>query len=124
VFKKRYADLQRPGSFFHESEFIPVKKSTTAKELFDEHPEVFRVDFRTRYEFNFFGKKFVSEYVLEKPTYVCGNVWTLEMMKKYLDPVKNEILISNVEINHWDRVVECRTGNWQPIGEDMVVIAG
>ena len=51
-----------------------------------------------------------------------GEAFALERVKSEVPHA--EILISNMKVNGWDRVVWTRLGNWQPLEPDDVVIDG
>jgi hypothetical protein len=55
--------------------------------------------------------------------YLGGTVYTLAQLKAKFggDPDKR-ILLSNAEGNGWERTIQCRTGNWQPLNEGDQVL--
>jgi len=52
--------------------------------------------------------------------FLGGTVYDRERIPKTRD---NRILISNAENNGWNKVIRCRTGNWQPFLEDDQVVS-
>ncbi len=55
--------------------------------------------------------------------YIDGQIFTVADVEARQDP-SDEILISNMKCNGYDRVVKCRTGNWVPMSEGDVVVGG
>jgi hypothetical protein len=53
--------------------------------------------------------------------YVGGSIYTLEEVKANFPEL--HILISNMEINDWKRVVKTPLGNWQPLFEGDTVLS-
>lgn len=50
--------------------------------------------------------------------FINGTVYTVKQIREeFGDDGTKDILLRNVESNGWDRVVLCRTGNWQPMLE-------
>ncbi len=54
--------------------------------------------------------------------YIDAEVYDLAAVKQ-LGAERHRILIANMEANHWEQVVRCRTGNWQPLeaGDQILV---
>ena len=119
---KRYATVYFPGVFMSETTTVKVSAKTTAEQVFKEHPSSFQVSFYKKVEVRKGRELLTGDPRWEEKTYIRGKAWTLEEMKKNLDPKADRILISNVEINKWRGAVECVTGNWQPWTDNMVVI--
>lgn len=51
--------------------------------------------------------------------YLGGEVFTMDQLP---DDDKHRTLRSNAECNGWDRLIRCRTGNWQPLREGETVV--
>jgi hypothetical protein len=112
-----YVEYLEPGSFFPE-EYVEEVQGRTLQQLAEKaKPRVFCF---TTYkvtvgEVTLGGKsqKVTSNaFDKSKCVYIDGNVYTLAELKEQFP--ENEILISNMEGNRWDRIIRCRTGNWQP----------
>ncbi len=55
-----------------------------------------------------------------KAYYVDGVALDKEGVKKEIP--NNEILLSNMRANGWDKVIKTRTGNIQPLNDDCIII--
>lgn len=53
--------------------------------------------------------------------YIGGQLLTADGVRAL--PGGNAILLANMKSNHWDRVVQCRTGNFQPFEKDDQILA-
>ena len=110
-------DFLFPGSFFSENETKVVKSRD---------PEKVKVPDGC-FAFSFYdlivttvilpsGKKIVDYETKNrsKKFYPDAKIYSLQEIKEMKDN-GNKILISNMECNHWDRVVRTRSGNYQPL---------
>lgn len=52
--------------------------------------------------------------------YIAAEVFTAEQIEAL--PGDYTILLANMRGNRWDRLVRCRTGNWQPLEDGDVVL--
>lgn len=121
--KVRYATLSYPGIIFPETQTVKVEANTTAKSLFRKHKNCYRISFSSRTEGTVDGEPVTGKATTEPTEYLCGRAYTLADMKRKLDPKKDEILISNIEINGYKGGIKCRTGNWQPWDGNVEVVA-
>ncbi len=126
--QKHFVTFYSPGTFVHEQTTKPietwnveqaVEMSKQITERYNAKPFGFRFSTRARKD-----NELDSKTVKESPMYYLGgDVLTLEDVKKRNDP-KDEILISNMECNDWNRIIENRN-SWkitQPLCADDVVL--
>jgi len=106
-----YVEFFYPGLIFPESSVRKVKNRDVKKLKIP----------TTAFGFHFFDikstivrkTKMESKRLNASPFYYFGGrIMTLEEVCKELPEAK--ILINNMECNGWDRVIRCRTGNYQP----------
>ena len=116
---KTFVEFLYPGSFFSESKIEEV--SSRNQVSIPEGSYGYRFFDQTHQEVDgevLIGKKKNYSGVTYK-----GDVYTLDKIKKkFGDDEKYHILISNCEINNWNRVVRTCRGNWQPLEENDVVM--
>ncbi len=114
-----YVEFLHPGIFMSE-ESVKKVKSRDVLEL--------KVP-KTAFAFKFFGIKstivdgikLTSERLNISPTYFFGGrIMTLDEVCKELPDART--LISNMKCNHWDRIIRCRTGNFQPFIKGFIFI--
>jgi hypothetical protein len=126
--KAHFVTFESPGTFFHESTQLPIydwdvdlaaEMAHSIKERYNATPFAFYFTTRERKEHELDSKviKTSGRYFLG------GKVETLEEVKRRNDP-KEEILVSNMEGNHWGKIV-INTNSWkvaQPLlAEDTVL---
>lgn len=56
--------------------------------------------------------------------YIGGRLYTIDEVRAMNLQGDYTILISNMESNHWDYVIQTRSGNWQPFTSDDSIVAG
>ena len=126
--QKHFVTFYSPGTFVYEQTTKPIEEWNAeqavemAKSITERHaakPFGFRFSTRARKD-----DELDSKTVKESPMYYLGgDVLTLEDVKKRNDP-KDAILISNMECNGWNRIIENRN-SWkitQPLRADDVIL--
>lgn len=114
--KKFYIEFDYPGALFAETQTKPYDGTTI---VWPEFAYAYKIGYR-------------EEIVQEKETLVGnmtwgkrvlrGKIYSLEQIKEKFPEAK--ILIENMEINGWDNVVRCPSGNFQPILDGETVVEG
>ena len=110
--KKHFVTFYSPGTFVSETTEEPitswdidiaVEMSTKILERYEARPYGFRFSTRER------GQKDLDSKVTKTSNlyYLGGDILTLEQVKARKDP-KDKILISNMECNHLDKIIENR----------------
>lgn len=128
--EKHFVTFFSPGTFVHEETTKPIDSwdvetaNDMAKGIKERHgatPFAFQFSTRARAD-----DELDSRTVERSPTYYLGGtVLSLQDVKDRGDP-KDRILISNMEGNGWDHVIENRN-SWkivQPLNKDDVVLEG
>jgi hypothetical protein len=126
--KRNFVTFFSPGTFLHEETTKPIKswdvgKATemarTITERYGATPFAFQFSTRGR------NKNELDSRVMDRSGryFLGGKVLTLEQIKARKDP-EDKILISNMECNGWNRVVEnCNSFKIvQPLGDDDTVL--
>lgn len=117
---KHYATFLYPGALVAESETKEVETTDPMKIKVPDGCYGFYFFERTEATVN--KKRLIGEPENHSPTYYPnGKVYTLADVKKSVPNPMN--LISNMESNNWETVVETRIGNFQPyeVGKDIVL---
>ena len=126
--KKEFVTFLSPGTFVHEETTLEIgkwdveKAKKMAKKIVERHnSKPFGFFFSTRSRT---AKDLDSKVTKQSGMYYLGGkVWTLAELKKRNDP-KDSILISNMEGNGYDRVIE-NTNSWRvtlPLNEKDTVL--
>ena len=126
--KKHFVTFLSPGTFVAESSEKPIEKWDTkmAMKMADSITERYGA---TPYGFYFTtrertAKDLDSKEIKRSGTYFLGGtVKTLADVKAENNP-SNRILISNMECNHYDRIIE-NNNSWrwtQPLDKDDIVL--
>jgi hypothetical protein len=118
-------EYEFPGSFFPESSSrdIRVRDPRLAVELAPEGAYAFAF-YDVADDLPDLGPEYA---VSRKPQnrsaryFIDGRLVTIDDVLAL--PGDHDILISNMRANEFERVVRCRTGNWQPFGDDDELIA-
>lgn len=115
---KHFVEFSFHGAFLSEYQ---------VKEVTERNPELvtvpegaFAYRFFDRTETSIDGEVLVGERKNISPLTYIGKEYTLEEVKDQFPEC--HILISNMEVNGWSRVVKTRCGNWQPLLEGDIVI--
>ena len=116
---KHYVEFTMLGGFFYEYSTESIDHRDSSKVKVPKNAFAFRFFDREEVESN--GeilkgdrKNYSSLY------YVGGEIMTLAQVKKQLP--QEEILINNMEINNWDKVIKHRFGGFQPFEKDNVLL--
>jgi hypothetical protein len=126
--KKHFVTFYSPGTFISETTIKEIdswdvdtamKMARSIKERYNATPYGFSFSTRTCEETE------LDSHVSDTSGmyFLGGSVETLEEIKKRKDP-SDEILISNMEINKWDRVI-VNTNSWKitlPLGQNDRVL--
>jgi hypothetical protein len=126
--KKHFVTFFSPGTFVAETTTKEIdlwdveramEMSGEVLERYDALPYGFQFTTRERGDSDFDSKEVARSGMY----YLGGEVLTIDDLKKQNDP-SNRILISNMEINGWDRVVVNKNSwSWtQPLKDDDVVL--
>lgn len=116
---KHYVEFFFPGAFYSDC---------NVKEVSERNPELITIP-DGAFAYRFFdqteevtvnGESIVGERENSSPLTYLGTEYTLEEVKAQFP--EYTMLISNMEINGWNRVVKTREGNWYPIqmGEKVI----
>ena len=115
---KHFVEFSYPGIFFSEysheeiaerkPELVTVPEGAFAYRFYDQEHTVVDGKLQTGKCKNYSGFTYF------------GKAYTLEKVKQQFP--QHTILIRNMEGNGWDRVVQTRRGNWQPLEEGDTVI--
>ncbi|MFZ2950934.1 MAG: hypothetical protein WA003_15780 [Desulfuromonadaceae bacterium] len=126
--EKHFVVFSSPGSFMAEQTQKEIaawdietakKMARGIKERHGALPYGFQFVTRERGEEDFDSKETKRSHMY----YLGGRIWTLGELKARNDP-KDSILISNMECNHWPRVIE-NNNSWkwtQPLQDLDVVL--
>lgn len=122
--RKHMAKYLLPGAFFNESvsKEIPERTVEAAVAAAPKHAFAFEFYDVEEPDFDFDTTRFeVRPKALDRsPThYIGGKVFNLIEIE-HMENVG--VLASNMRANHWDEVVQCRTGNWQPFKDGDVLV--
>jgi hypothetical protein len=110
---KHYVEYLIPGAFFSEREDKAIAKPDPEVALKKAPREAFAFRFWKRNE-----RKIARETLHGQPMYsdkmyfIDGQVMTLKDVEKKMPTA--ESLIANMKMNGWKKVIQCRTGNFQP----------
>ena len=121
---KTYVELFYPGTLFAENERHLVKKRD-ANGIAKKYPGAFSFQFYdlTSKPVNVDGVERIVAGHRKKVSpkyYPGGTILTAEDVKSMAGDHK--ILLSNMVGNGWERIVRCRTGNFQPFEKGDVVL--
>ena len=128
IMKKHFVIFYSPGTFVSEESSKPIQSWDTkeaiklAKDIKERHgaaPFGFQFTTRERKEDELDSKEIKRSNMY----FLGGKIFTLEDIKQRNDP-KDNILISNMECNGWDRVIE-NNNSWkitQPFEKDSVLL--
>ena len=123
VTDKLYVEIYYPGIIVSETSRRPVKEKNPkafAKKL-DKNAFAFRYLTVTEAKVSGEGKAVLKEKYFPGK-YLIGKKMTVADIEKLKPAESYRILLSNMKINGWDTVVQCRPGNFQDIGKYDVVI--
>jgi hypothetical protein len=123
VTEKLYIEILYPGSLVTETERKLVRMKEPEKHAKTLKPLAFGFRYVQVTEAKVLGEgKAVLKEKYRPGTFYIGKVLTLAEVKALKPPDRYEILVSNMECNKWDKVVQCRTGNFQSFEKNDKVI--
>jgi hypothetical protein len=126
--ERHFVTFLSPGTFVHEETTKPIEKwdvkkaKSMAKKIVERHnatPFAFYFTTRARNETDL-DSRVIAE---SKRYYLGGKVETLAEVKARATK-EDEILVANMEGNHWDRIIT-NTNSWrvcQPLADGDVVL--
>lgn len=118
---KHYAEFYSPGSFFNETDIVPMD-CRSVDEAINKAP-------KTAFAFTFFDREELEQVgeVLRGHSknrsqryYLGGDLLTVEQVKAQVP--NSDILVNNMECNGWKQVIRTPFGNFQPLHEGDVVL--
>ena len=126
--KKHFVTFFRPGTFVAEETTKEIaswniekakKMSETVKKRYGATPYAFQFITRAR------SKKDLDSKIIKRSGmyYLSGRIWTLLELKNRNNP-EDKILMSNMECNRWERVIE-NNNSWkwiQPFYENDQIL--
>lgn len=121
--KNKYVRFDFPGSFVDESSL--VRRTTDNPEEIEVPKGAFAFRFCERTEAEVDGETLLGEWQYDDRTFYApgSRIVTLTEVKAGAIEGNCDILISNMECNGWDRVVETNRGNVKPLRETDVVLS-
>lgn len=114
-----YVEFFFPGTFFAESSLVKF-----TGEPIPIPPRAFGWCCKSRQEVVADGETLVGPYRAKGKKKLIGNFHTVEDLKaRFGSSPDHRILISNIDGNDYRGACLCRTGNWQPVDDDVDVVA-
>lgn len=117
--KQTYAEFYYPGVIVSETNIEPIKNRNVERLQVPEGAygfiffDIISIDIKDEFSKKL---KLKSKRLNISPFhYYGGTIYTLKEVKKNFPNEK--ILISNMEVNHYKKVIKCRTGNFQPFNK-------
>lgn len=114
---KHYVCFLSPGSLFPNEQRIEV---ASREEKVLAPTNCFAYYFFDREEIEKGGEKLVGKEKNKSGRFYFGTVMTAEEIEA--DEGDNKILLSNMSINNWPKVVKTRMGNYQPLEKGDTVL--
>lgn len=121
--RKTYIEFVYPGNPGNEHSTKQVKSRDTAKVKVpdDAFGFMFFDILEATVEANGKSVKLTSARINESPIhYYDGRIYTRAEVVREVP--NNERLLSSMDVNHWDRVIETRTDGFRPFGKTDVFI--
>lgn len=115
---KHYVEFFYPGSFFPETRVREIQDRTSPATNVPEGAYGWRVFSQETITMG--GETLTGKPKDYGPMVYFGEIMTLEDVRALGGDYR--ILISNMEINGWDRVVRTVRGNFQPLNDGDVVL--
>lgn len=122
---KHFVTFSSPGTFFSEERTLEIDSWDAAKavemskgivERYNATPFAFRFTTRGRSEEEL-DSKIIA---MSNRYYLGGTAMTVEDVKREVPDSK--ILVSNMELNGWERVIKTPFGNIQPLHDGDVIL--
>ena len=114
-----YVEFFFPGTFFSESSLVPF-----AGEPIPVPARAFGWLVKSRQEQISDGETLTGPFHAVGKKTLIGNFFTVDEIKaRFGDSKDHGMLIRNVEGNGYRGACLCRLGNWQPVDEDVNVVA-
>jgi len=114
--KKHFVIFLSPGTFFSEQSELPIKSWDTDEAMKMARKITERYN-ATPYGFYFSTRERGPTDLDSRETktspmyYLGGKIETIDEVRRRADP-KEEILLSNMECNHWDKII-VNTNSWK-----------
>ena len=123
VTERLYAEVYFPGLIMSESsrKLVENKDPKAFAKKLEKNAFAFRYVQVTEAKVTGEGKAVLKEKYFPGK-YLIGKKMTVADIEKLKPAESYRILLSNMKINGWDTVVQCRPGNFQDIGKYDVVI--
>lgn len=115
---KTYVEFLLPGSFFPEAITREVADRSPPQDI---PRNTFGYSFFSRTVMQQDGETLIGPVRERSPTTYFGEVMAVEQVEAL--PGDHEILLSNMRINGWSRVVRTTLGNFRPLEKGDSVIA-
>ena len=121
---KTYARYFSPGAFFSETEVKEVDPIAPEQDALRRAPEhafcfvLFEKEDGPPPEVGPEWSVSPKEINVTSRRYIGGTLFHIDE----IDPLNNRILLVNAKNNHWDWMIKCRTGNWQPFDPTTEVV--
>jgi hypothetical protein len=126
------ATLLYPGMFMPEESHaeIPDPSLDTVLDLFGEDHRWYAIEVDALYQIRFTSGdrvKWLTDEVERVARYLVGEVFDADGIRRLAEAEGRDysILLANMEINKWPRMMRCRTGNFQPVqdGDTALTVA-
>lgn len=114
---KQYVTFLIPGSFFPNEQ---TEEIFSRNQVLDIPDNCFAYQFFDREEVEQDGELLVGNKKNVSGRFYLGKTMTAQEIEA--EGGHNQILLANMKINGWDKVVKTRMGNYQPIEKDDVVL--
>lgn len=120
---KHYVTILYPGLLFPEERTRPVAARDPDQVLKSLESSAFAFSFFDREEVNAGDEVLRGDPKNRSGLYYLGKEYSAEeVIAEYQGREAYRVLVSNVQVNEYSRMVHCRTGNWRPLLEGDVVI--
>lgn len=114
---KHYVCFLSPGSFLPNEKWLEIK---SREDKIDAPDNCFAYYFFDREEVEQDGELLKGEAKNESGRFYFGKAMTAQEIER-TEP-NCEILLANMRINKWEKVVKTRMGNFQPIEKNDVIL--
>lgn len=115
---RHYVEFLHPEAFISSTSVKPIKKRDPKFVSFGKN--VFGFRFFDRKAVFVEGDTLLGEIINKSGWYYQGEIMTVEDVKQKVPD--NEILLKNMEYNHYDKVVKTKFGQFIPLEKDDEVV--